>query len=361
VATAGGVRKCNGFRERAMMVCGEDISEAVSPGVGVHAAIGLSRWRAMVPDQIMRAGMKMQAGKQPGPKMRWRAAAAGLMVMFLAAGGGMGGCAMPLKLDSGKAPVKAFAPGTILSARTGAAVSFDELMADVRTARVAYVGEMHTSARHHEIQLKVIRALHDGGIRLAVGMEMFDRSYQTVLERWAAGGLDEETFLRRTHWYANWRFDYGLYRSILDYIRTEKIPLVALNVPFSIPPKIRVGGTEYLTEDEKGYLPGEVDTRISAHRRYVEDVFKQHPFKNVRFEDFYLAQCVWEDAMAEAAAIHLGDGMMVVLAGNGHIQYKYGIPERVFKRNGLPYRTIYLVAADEAIDLSIADYLWVAD
>ena len=163
---------------------------------------------------------------------------------------------MPHKSDPGKAPVKAFAPGTILSAATGAPVSFDELMADVRTARVVYVGEMHTSARHHEIQLKVIRALHDEGIRLAVGMEMFDRSYQTVLDLWAAGGLDEEAFLRRTHWYANWRFDYGLYRSILDYIRTEQIPLVALNVPFSIPPKIRVGGTEYLTEYEKGYLPG---------------------------------------------------------------------------------------------------------
>ena len=99
---------------------------------------------------------------------------------------------MPHKSDPGKAPVKAFAPGTILSAATGAPVSFDELMADVRTARVVYVGEMHTSARHHEIQLKVIRALHDEGIRLAVGMEMFDRSYQTVLDLWAAGGLDEE-------------------------------------------------------------------------------------------------------------------------------------------------------------------------
>ena len=87
MAIRRGVRKCNGLRERAMMVCGEDILAVVSPGVGVHAAIGVSRWRAMVPGQIMRAGMKMQAGKQPGPKMRWRAAAAGLIFMFLAAGG----------------------------------------------------------------------------------------------------------------------------------------------------------------------------------------------------------------------------------------------------------------------------------
>jgi hypothetical protein len=70
-----------------MMVCGEDISAVVSPGVGVHAAIGLSRWRVVLSDQIMRAGMKMQAGKQPGSTMRWSAAAAGLMFMFLAAGG----------------------------------------------------------------------------------------------------------------------------------------------------------------------------------------------------------------------------------------------------------------------------------
>ena len=306
------------------MVCGEDISAVVSPAVGVHAAIGISRRRTRLPGQIMRAGLKMQAKQQPAPKMRWRPAAAGLMVMVLAVGGGVGGCAMPLKLDSGKAPVKAVAPGTILSARMGAEVSFDELIADLRTVRVAYVGEMHTSARDHEIQLRVIRALHDRGARLAVGMEMFDRSYQPVLDRWAVGDLDEEGFLRRTHWYANWRFDYGLYRGILDFIRTEKIPLVALNVPFCIPPKIRVGGTEYLSDYEKGFLPREVDTSIAAHRRYVEEVFKQHAFKNVRFEDFYLAQCVWEDGMAEAAAQHLGDGMMVVLAGNGHIQYKHG-------------------------------------
>jgi uncharacterized iron-regulated protein len=315
----------------------------------------------MVLDQIMRAGLKMQARKQPAPKMGWRAAAAGLMVTLLAISAGVGGCAMPLKMDAGKEPAAAIAPGTILSGTTGGKVSFDELIADLRTVRVVYVGEMHTSVSDHEIQLRVIRALHGGGAQLAVGMEMFDRSYQSVLDRWAAGDIDEEGFLRRTHWYANWRFDYGLYRGILDYIRTEKIPLVALNVPFCIPPKIRVGGTEYLSDYEKGFLPGDVDTSIADHRRYVEEVFKQHAFKNVRFEDFYLAQCVWEDGMAEAAAQHLGDDMMVVLAGNGHIQYKYGIPERVFKRNGLPYRTIYLVAAGDAIDLSIADYLWVVD
>jgi uncharacterized iron-regulated protein len=183
----------------------------------------------------------------------------------------------------------------------------------------SYVGENHTSAAHHGVQLRVIRALHARDPRLAVGMEMFDRSYQAVLDDWSAGALDEDDFLHRTHWYANWRFDFGLYRDVLQYAKANHIRLVALNLPFSIPPKIRVGGIEYLSPCEKGFLPAEVDTTIAAHREYSQKIFGMHDFKTrVRFEDFYLAQCVWEDVMAESVA-KAGADRMVVLAGNGHI------------------------------------------
>jgi uncharacterized iron-regulated protein len=97
---------------------------------------------------------------------------------------------------------------------------------------------------------------------------------------------------------------------------------------------------------------------VSAHRDYAEKVFRMHEFKShVRFEDFYLAQCVWEEVMAESAAAHSGRGPLVVLAGNGHIQFKYGIPERAFRRSGAPYRTIYQASHDEEVDPSIADYI----
>jgi uncharacterized iron-regulated protein len=65
--------------------------------------------------------------------------------------------------------------------------------------------------------------------------------------------------------------------------------------------------------------------------------------------------------MAESVAMNLGADRMVVLAGNGHIQFKYGIPERAFKRNVVPYRTIYQASADEEVDPSIADYIWFND
>jgi len=280
--------------------------------------------------------------------------------LFAVALWAMGGCAVPVQPDLVKPVVGTPAAATIVSGRTGAPVSWEDMQADLQTVRIIYVGENHTSAAHHEVQQRVIRALHDHDGRLAVGMEMFDRSYQAVLDDWSSGIPDEDQFLRRTHWYANWRFDFGLYRVILQYVQANHIRLVALNLPSCIPPKIRAGGIEFLSPYEKGFLPAEVDTTFAAHRDFVRQIFGMHDFKgNVRFEDFYLAQCVWEDVMAESVAHFLGADRMVVLAGNGHIQFKYGIPERAFKRNGLPYRTIYQASGEEEVDPSIADYILV--
>ena len=74
-----------------------------------------------------------------------------------------------------------------------------------------------------------------------------------------------------------------------------------------------------------------------------------------------MAQATWEDAMAEKVALNLNNSAMVVLAGNSHIQYKYGIPDRAFKRTGESFRTIYLAPAGDKIKGKIADYIWVTD
>jgi uncharacterized iron-regulated protein len=195
---------------------------------------------------------------------------------------------------------------------------------------------------------------------MRVGMEMFDRSYQEVLDLWSAGVLDEETFLRKVHWYANWQFDFGLYRDILAFIKENRIKIVALNIPFYIPGRIRVGGIDNLPDTDKQYLPKEIDTSNVAHRNYVEQVFNQHHLRgNVKFDDFYMVQCVWDEIMAESIAADLGGNKIVVLAGNGHIQYKYGIPDRAFRRTNASFRTVYPVSAGKEIELGIADYLWV--
>jgi uncharacterized iron-regulated protein len=272
------------------------------------------------------------------------------------------GCALAPKKPYVKDSSKSFEEDTIISAETGKPVSFEKLVAELNGSQVIYVGEQHTDQSHHQIQLKIIKAVFEEHPSVIVGMEMFDHSYQNILDMWSDGELDEETFLRRTHWYANWRFNFSLYRDILNFVRDNRIRLVALNIPFHIPSKIRVGGLENLRDDEKKHLPQSINTTNTAHRDYVKTVFEQHHrhFKGgVKFEDFYAAQAVWEDAMAEAVAENLNGCVMVVLVGNGHIQYKYGVPDRAFDRTGASFRTVYPVGVDNEADLKIADYIWV--
>ena len=285
----------------------------------------------------------------------WSCFYAGLVVLSL-----FWGCAGKSDTVLIKGTSTAFEPGTIISAKTGETVPFDGLISSLYSSQVVFIGERHTNPSHHAIQLKIIEAVFKNNNSLVVGMEMFDRSYQAVLDLWSGGLLEEEDFLRKVHWYANWRFDFALYRDIFLFIKENRIKIVALNIPFHIPARIRVGGIDNLPDDDKQYLPKEIDTSNTAHRNYAEEVFKRHNFNsNVKFDDFYMAQCVWDEIMAESIASGLGSKKIVVLAGNGHIQYKYGIPDRTFRRTGASFRTIYLAAAGEEIDLGIADYVWV--
>ena len=255
---------------------------------------------------------------------------------------------------------RSFETGTIISGKTGRPVSFDALVADLSGVRIVFAGEKHTDPVHHEIQLKVIKELYKTNPDIAVGMEMFDYTYQGVLDQWSGGKLDQKEFLEKTHWYANWRYNFALYKDIFDFIKEKKIKLVGLNIPSYIPARIRVGGIKNLSINDKKHLPDKIDTSNSAHRNYVKGVFTLHHHKvKKNFEYFYEAQCVWEEIMAQSIARSIKNDKMVVLSGNGHIIRKFGIPDRVFSRIKKPFRTIYPVRPGSEVELAYADYIWV--
>lgn len=242
----------------------------------------------------------------------------------------------------------------------GKVIGFDELLQKLSRVRVIYVGERHTSPAHHQIQLKILRAMVESGRKVRVGMEMFDHTYQERLDQWSGGQMGWEDFLKRSHWYANWKFDDSLYKEILLYIKKRQLKLIGLNIPFHLPPKISVGGLDNLFPSERELLSEKIDTTDAGHRAYVKKIFRMHNVKGRKdFENFYAAQCAWEDGMAQAVADNLGNDTMVVMAGNGHIMRKFGIPNRAFKRSQAPFRTVYLATPGMDVSLGDGDFLWV--
>ena len=249
---------------------------------------------------------------------------------------------------------------TIYHTETMTALQPEDVMESLSDTRIIYVGESHTNPSHHVLQLSVVQSMAETTPDLLIGMEMFDYTYQSVLDQWVSGSMGETEFLERTHWYANWRFDYNLYRDILEYAKEKGIRVIALNVPFHIPGKISVGGLNSLSEEDRRHLPETIDTGVTDHRDYVEQIFNMHAIRGrKKFEYFYEAQCTWEDAMAEVISDYLGSGKMVVLVGNGHIIRKFGVPNRAFQRTNAPFKTIYPVSVGSGeADPAWGDYLW---
>ncbi len=179
-------------------------------------------------------------------------------------------------------------------------------------------------------------------------MEMFKRPHQEILDKWASGELSEKDLLYSTDWDYEWGYDYNHYKEIMNFIRDNKIPVVALNITKKFGKTIRKKGIEGLSEEERENLP-EIDTTDVYHRKYLERILKSHGHGNTDmsdvFEKFYLVQCVWEDVMADSITGYLSSPQakgkkLLVFVGGGHIIYHFGVPKRVYRRNHLPYRTI---------------------
>jgi len=254
----------------------------------------------------------------------------------------------------------AFPADTIVNLKNRQTLSFEALIDVLKNTRVIYIGENHNDPSHHQVQLKIIQALFKRHPDLTVGMEMYDQTYQSILKQWSVGELEQDVFMQKTHWYANWRHRYSLYSDILDFIKEKHIHLIGLNIPFHLPRKISIGGSDSLSPEEKKHLPQNIDTTDPDHRAYLKKIFNHHRIPGrTNFEYFYEAQCVWEDVMAEAIASHQGKSPMIILAGNGHIVHKYGIPNRAYRRTPAPFKTVYLASAGTEIDPSAADFVWV--
>lgn len=255
----------------------------------------------------------------------------------------------------------------------GEKISFQQLMDALQGARVVFIGESHDQIEHHQIQVRILKDLLARGKEVAVGMEMFERSQQPVLDRWSRGLLTEEEFLQEVQWEKTWSMDYQLYRPILDEAKNHHLKVIALNVQRDLVRKVAQNGIENLAPEDKVKLP-EIGPVDKDHLAYIKTIYKDHQGGSAeKFKHFYQAQILWDEGMAEALSQFLkspeGAGKtVVVIAGSGHIVFDFGIPKRFYRRTPLPYQTLVLKTweknLDEGFSISgvskpLADYLWI--
>ncbi len=269
-------------------------------------------------------------------KKGWLLGSIGLVFAILMS---LAGCAS-MEKDSVENPYRILQGATlddIFHIPTGIKVTKEQLLDLLAGGRVIYIGETHDNVEAHRVQLEIIKGLterYPG--QVAVGMEMFQRSFQAVLDQWSREELTEKEFLKETKWYSVWTMDYEYYKPILNFIREHHLLLLALDPSGELMKEVSNQGLEGLSEEVRRKLP-QIDLSDPYHRKLIKAFYKAHPSLNQSFERFYGVHVLREETMAEIIADFLtsekGKGKkLIVLAGGNHIRYGLGIPRRVFRR-----------------------------
>ncbi|MDX2217101.1 MAG: ChaN family lipoprotein [Oculatellaceae cyanobacterium bins.114] len=268
-------------------------------------------------------------------------------------------------------------PTIVSPARSTQNQDLQAVLDNLATATVVYLGETHDSVADHEAQLQIIQELHQRNPRLAIGMEMFQRPFQPVIDRYLRGEISELELRQQTQYDRRWGFPWRNYSPILRYAKAHQIPVLALNTPAEVSRKIAQKGFDALNESDRQWIPPESEIRTDhtaindAYRQFLRplyDDFHQMEGSSNSFEAFFLAQVLWDETMAEGVANFVRDHpehQVIVLAGQGHIVYGYGIPSRVARRvqgmQGFEQRSLLLNPSDEmqtGTGGAIADYFW---
>jgi len=239
--------------------------------------------------------------------------------------------------------------------------SVSQLVSELKSKRVVFVGETHDRYDHHLNQLAVIRGLHQRGDDLAIGMEFFQEPFQTYLDQYVAGAIDEKTLLKKTQYYERWRYDYRLYRDILVYARNHRIPLVALNAPTELVAKVSERGIAGLAPEDRAQLAADLVPADRAYKGRLRPIFALHgAMPEERFERFVGVQLLWDEFIARAARDYLEANpgrKMVVLAGSGHVAYPDAIPGRLARMIGAE-SAVVLTGNGESHEAGAVDFVF---
>ncbi len=246
----------------------------------------------------------------------------------------------------------------VLGVDTKNTTKLSEIINAVVDKPIIYIGERHTNYEDHVVQLEFITELFKRGKKFAIDMEMFQRPFQKAIDNYFSGAIIEKEFLRASEYFKRWKYDYHLYREIVEFAKAKGIPVIALNLMEEIIRKVSAGGLDALTEEEKKEIPQDMDMSDEDYRDRLREIFKLHPDRS-NFNYFSQSQILWDETMAHSIAQFMRDNQgyqMVVLVGAQHIMFGSGIPKRVFRLNGKDYATL-INGGEEDLKKDIGDFV----
>lgn len=211
-------------------------------------------------------------------------------------------------------------------------ISLEQSIQDIHPGSVVIIGENHGLKAHQKQQMEILTALRNKGLKVSVGLEFFSYPDQHLVNDYRNGHLLESEFLKLIKWGGT---PYEFYRDQVFFPDLhENAATLALNAPRSLTSKIAKNGLPSLSPVDLALLPPQFSLgRESYHRRFLEAI--PHLPSPEAADRYFAAQSVWDDTMAWKATDFMRSNpehVLVIVVGDGHVQYGGGLPDRVRAR-----------------------------
>lgn len=241
----------------------------------------------------------------------------------------------------------------------GRPASLDAVVAALGTADAVFLGEEHTDAVTHVLQLRLLEAAHarysllrtegprsgtrSGGAArpVALGLEMFERDVQLVLDEYLAGHIRERDFLAAAR---PWGNHVAHYHPMVEWAQERGLPVLATNAPgryVNLVAREGEGALAGLSPAARVLLPrrvapasGALAAKFRAQMAAMAGPHGVAPHGGAgpSIDHLLAAQNLRDAAMAEAVARWLGanrGGLVVHVNGRFHSEAGLGIPEHL--------------------------------
>ncbi|MCW5571866.1 MAG: ChaN family lipoprotein [Steroidobacteraceae bacterium] len=263
----------------------------------------------------------------------------------------------------------------VIDTRAGELITPAELARRLATTRVLFIGEEHTTPEFHDVQLATIKALHDAGREVLIGLEMYPYDQQAPLDQWIDGKLTERGFVDLSGWYVYWSHHWGYYRDIFNYAREQDLRMYGVNMPRAAVNLAREKGFDALDPESRRHLPPKIDLTNAEHRRlfrayFSDDDALHSQMSEAALDSLYRAQVTWDASMgwnaAQALERHGGkDAIIVIMIGAGHVAYNLGGVRQLAANYSGEVRSLIPVAVRNGdgsavgpVRASYADFIW---
>lgn len=231
-------------------------------------------------------------------------------------------------------------------------VSIDDIVNDMTNADVLFFGEEHNDSTGHYLELVLFKKLSEKyPDKTALSMEMFETDCQTVLNEYLQGLIREKNLVTDARTWPN----YQDYRPLIEWAKTNHLPVIAANAPSRYTHMVSMGGLaslQQLDKTGKSYLPPlPIDTATGRYHEKFENIMGGHGAMGGM--QMYQAQSLWDATMGWSIAQFYKkhkDYKILQLNGGFHSEEKLGTPAQL--KRYIPKARLLNIAvyADDSFD-----------